>query len=174
MKAEHQKEIQALEEERNGLENEVRESRHKIDELEEKAALVDPVRANAQETELRDLRCKVEELQAGCDDRTLQENDSTHIAELLRGTEQELNETREQLKMSTEQVEAMKKVQVAEITKEKEEGVRELKEKLEEAASEQEDLLVMLAEQEEKLGRMKSRLRELGEVVSDAEGAWGG
>jgi len=47
--------------------------------------------------------------------------------------------------------------------------VRELKEKLEEAASEQEDLLVMLAEQEEKLGRMKSRLRELGEVVSDAE-----
>ena len=50
----------------------VRESRHKIDELEEKAALVDPVRANAQETELRDLRCKVEELQAGCDDRTLQ------------------------------------------------------------------------------------------------------
>ena len=69
--------------------------------------------------------------------------------------------------MSTEQVEAMKKVQVAEITKE--EGVRELKEKLEEAASEQEDLLVMLAEQEEKLGRMKSRLRELGEVVSDAE-----
>ena len=87
MKAEHQKEIQALEEERNGLENEValtftyqltyctlqvRESRHKIDELEEKAALVDPVRANAQETELRDLRCKVEELQAGCDDRTLQ------------------------------------------------------------------------------------------------------
>merc|ERR1719237_989623 len=169
MKAEHQKEIQALEEERNGLKNEVRESRHKIDELEEKAALVDPVRANAQETELRDLRCKVEELQAGCDDRTLQENDSTHIAELLRGTEQQLNETREQLRMSTEQVEAMKKVQVAEITKEKEEGVRELKEKLEEAASEQEDLLVMLAEQEEKLGRMKSRLRELGEVVSDAE-----
>merc|ERR1719341_2782102 len=169
MKAEHQKEIQALEEERNGLENEVRESRHKIDELEEKAALVDPVRANAQETELRDLRCKVEELQAGCDDRTLQENDSTHIAELLRGTEQQLNETREQLRMSTEQVEAMKKVQVAEITKEKEEGVRELKEKLEEAASEQEDLLVMLAEQEEKLGRMESRLRELGEVVSDAE-----
>ena len=67
----------------------VRESRHKIDELEEKAALVDPVKANAQETELRDLRCKVffkngiglniilvnmqvEELQAGCDDRTLQ------------------------------------------------------------------------------------------------------
>ena len=37
----------------------MRESRHKIDELEEKAALVDPVKANAQETELRDLRCKV-------------------------------------------------------------------------------------------------------------------
>ena len=46
---------------------------------------------------------------------------------------------------------------------------KELKEKLEEAASEQEDLLVMLSEQEEKMGRMKSRLRELGEVVSDAE-----
>ena len=55
------------------------------------------------------------------------------------------------------------------LAKEKEEGVRELKEKLEEAASEQEDLLVMLAEQEEKMGRMKSRLRELGEVVSDTE-----
>merc|ERR1719237_1108663 len=169
MKAEHQKEVQALEEERNGLENEVRESRHKIDEREEKAALVDPVRANAQETELRDLRCKVEELQAGCDERTLQANDSMHIAELLRGVEQQLNEMREQLRMSVEQVEVMKKVQVAEVTKEKEEGVMELKEKLEEAASEQEDLLVMLAEQEEKMGRMKSRLRELGEVVSDAE-----
>ena len=92
-----------------------------------------------------------------------------HIAELLRGAEQQLNETREQLRMSVEQVEVMKKVQVAEVTKEKEEGVMELKEKLEEAASEQEDLLVMLAEQEEKMGRMKSRLRELGEVVSDAE-----
>merc|ERR1712037_895553 len=129
----------------------------------------DPVKANAQEAELRDLRCKVEELQAGCDERTLQANDSMHIAELLRGAEQQLNETREQLRMSVEQDEVMKKVQVAEVTKEKEEGVMELKEKLEEAASEQEDLLVMLAEQEEKMGRMKSRLRELGEVVSDAE-----
>merc|ERR1712203_376043 len=127
MKAEHQKEVQALEEERNGLEKEVRESRHKIDELEEKAVLVDPVKANAQETEPRDLRCKVEELQAGCDDRTLQANDRMHIAELLCGTEQQLNETREQLRMSMEQVEAMKKVQVAEVANEKEEGVRELK-----------------------------------------------
>merc|ERR1719180_216459 len=165
MKAEHQKEVEALEGERNGLEKEVRESRHKIDELEEKAALVDPLKANSQETELRDLRCKVEELQAGCDERTLQANDSTHIAELLRGTELQLNETREQLRISREEVEVMRSVQVVE----KVEGVKELKEKLEEAGSEQEDLLVMLAEQEEKLGRMKSRLRELGEVVSDAE-----
>ena len=37
----------------------VRESRHKIDELE-KAALLDPGRVQAQEAELRDLRCKVE------------------------------------------------------------------------------------------------------------------
>ena len=37
----------------------VRKSRHKIDELEEKVALVDPDKTNAQETELRDLRCKV-------------------------------------------------------------------------------------------------------------------
>merc|ERR1719266_124992 len=116
MKAEHQKEVQALEEERNGLEKEVRESRHKIDELEEKVVLVDPVKANAQEAELRDLRCKVEELQAGCDERTLQANDSMHIAELLCGAEQQLNETREQLRMSVEQVEVMKKVQVAEVT----------------------------------------------------------
>merc|ERR1719234_3118309 len=155
MKAEHQKEVEALEGERNGLEKEVRESRHKIDELEEKAALVDPLIANSQETELRDLRCKVEELQAGCDERTLQANDSTHIAELLRGTELQLNETREQLRMSREEVDVMRSVQVVE--------------KVEEAGSEQEDLLVMLAEQEEKMGRMKSRLRELGEVVSDAE-----
>merc|ERR1712088_124955 len=83
MKAEHQKEIQALEEERNGLEKEVRESRHKIDELEEIAALVDPVQAYAQETELRDLRCKVEELRDGCGDSSLQANDSSHIARLL-------------------------------------------------------------------------------------------
>ena len=40
----------------------VRESRHKIDELEEKAALLDPGRVQAQEAELRDLRCKVEVL----------------------------------------------------------------------------------------------------------------
>ena len=38
----------------------MRESRHKIDELEEKAALLDPGRVQAQEAELRDLRCKVE------------------------------------------------------------------------------------------------------------------
>ena len=44
-----------------------------------------------------------------------------------------------------------------------------MKEKLDEAASEQEDLLVMLAEQEDKMGRMKGRLRELGEVVSEGE-----
>merc|ERR1712088_846379 len=35
-------ELKLEEEERNGLEREVRESRHKIDELEEKAALLDP------------------------------------------------------------------------------------------------------------------------------------
>ena len=81
-----------------------------------------------------------------------------------------MNETREQLRMSREQVEVMRSVQVVENTRgEKEEGVKELKEKLEEAASEQEDLLVMLAEQEEKMGRMKSRLREFGEVVSEGE-----
>ena len=38
----------------------MRESRHKIDELEEKAALLDPGRVQAQEAELRDLRCKVD------------------------------------------------------------------------------------------------------------------
>ena len=38
----------------------MRESRHKIDELEEKAALLDPGIVKAQEAELRDLRCKVE------------------------------------------------------------------------------------------------------------------
>merc|ERR1719225_1941427 len=118
MKAEHQKEIEAIEEERNGLEKEVRESRHKIDELEEKAALLDPGRVQAQEAELRDLRCKVEELQAGCDEQTLQANDSTHIAELLRCTEQQLNETREQLRISQEQVELMKSAKVGENTRE--------------------------------------------------------
>ena len=40
-----------------------------------------------------------------------------HIAELLRGAEQQLNETREQLRVSVEQVEVMKKMQVAEVTK---------------------------------------------------------
>merc|ERR1712200_80379 len=114
IKSDHQKEVQALEEERNGLEREVRESRHKIDELEEKAALLDPGRVQAQEAELRDLRCKVEELQAGCDEQTLQANDSTHIAELLRCTEQQLNETREQLRFSQEQVEPVKSAKVVE------------------------------------------------------------
>ena len=169
MKAEHQKEIQALEEERNGLEKEVRESRHKIDELEEKAALVDPVQAYAQETELRDLRCKVEELRGGCGDCSLQANDSSHIARLLDGTEQQLNETREQLRISMEQVEVLRSAQVEHSNKGDQDEVKGLKEKLDEAASEQEDLLVMLAEQEEKMGRMMGRLREFGEVVSEGE-----
>merc|ERR1719220_3178553 len=169
MKAEHQKEIQALEEERNGLEKEVRESRHKIDELEEKAALVDPVQAYAQETELRDLRCKVEELRDGCGDSSLQANDSSHIARLWDGTEQQLNETREQLRISMEQVEVLTLRSAQVENSNKGDQVKGLKEKLDEAASEQEDLLVMLAEQEEKMGKMKGRLRELGEVVSDGE-----
>merc|ERR1712083_635691 len=152
-------------------EKEVRESRHKIDELEEKAALVDPVQAYAQETELRDLRCKVEELRDGCGDSSLQANDSSHIARLLDGTEQQLNETREQLRISMEQVEVLtlRSAQVENSDKGDQDEVKGLKEKLDEAASEQEDLLVMLAEQEEKMGRMKSRLRELGEVVSEGE-----
>ena len=80
-----------------------------------------------------------------------------------------MNETREQLRISQEQMELMKLAKVAENTKEGNGEVAELKAKLEEAASEQEDLLVMLAEQEEKMGKMKSRLRELGEVVSEDE-----
>ena len=80
-----------------------------------------------------------------------------------------MNETREQLRISLEQMERMKSAKVAENTREDNGEVGQLKAKLEEAASEQEDLLVMLAEQEEKMGRMKSRLRELGEVVSEGE-----
>ena len=80
-----------------------------------------------------------------------------------------MNETREQLRISLEQVELMKSAKVAENTREDNGEVGQLKAKLEEAASEQEDLLVMLAEQEEKMGKMKSRLRELGEVVSEDE-----
>ena len=147
----------------------MRESRHKIDELEEKAALVDPVQAYAQEIELRDLRCKVEELRGGCGDCSLQANDSSHIARLLDGTEQQLNETREQLRISMEQVEVLRSAQVEHSNKEDQDEVKGLKEKLDEAASEQEDLLVMLAEQEEKMGRMMGRLREFGEVVSEGE-----
>ena len=80
-----------------------------------------------------------------------------------------MNETREQLRISLEQMERMKSAKVAENTREDNGEVGQLKAKLEEAASEQEDLLVMLAEQEEKMGKMKSRLRELGEVVSEDE-----
>merc|ERR1719220_2893298 len=130
MKAEHQKEVQALEEERNGLEKEVRESRHKIDELEEKAVLVDPVKANAQEAEPRDLRCKVEELTDVCGDSSLQANDSSHIARLLHGTEQQLNETREQLRISMEQVEVLRSAQVEHSNKGDQDEVKGLKEKL--------------------------------------------
>lgn len=80
-----------------------------------------------------------------------------------------MNETREQLRISLEQLELIKSAKVVENTKEDNGEVGQLKVKLEEAASEQEDLLVMLAEQEEKMGKMKSRLRELGEVVSEDE-----
>ena len=63
----------------------------------------------------------------------------------------------------------MKSAKVTDTSREDKREVGQLKAKLEEAASEQEDLLVMLAEQEEKMGKMKSRLRELGEVVSEDE-----
>ena len=80
-----------------------------------------------------------------------------------------MNETREQLRISMEQVEMLRSAQVENSKKGDQDEVKELKEKLDEAASEQEDLLVMLAEQEEKMGKMKGRLRELGEVVSEGE-----
>ena len=73
------------------------------------------------------------------------------------------------MRISLEQLELIKSAKVVENTKEDNGEVGQLKVKLEEAASEQEDLLVMLAEQEEKMGKMKSRLRELGEVVSEDE-----
>ena len=80
-----------------------------------------------------------------------------------------MNETREQLRISMEQVEMLRSAQVENCKKGDKDEVKELKEKLDEAASEQEDLLVMLAEQEEKMGRMMGRLREFGEVVSEGE-----
>ena len=82
-----------------------------------------------------------------------------------------MNETREQLRISMEQVEVLtlRSAQVENSNKGDQDEVKGLKEKLDEAASEQEDLLVMLAEQEDKMGRMKGRLRELGEVVSEGE-----
>ena len=80
-----------------------------------------------------------------------------------------MNETREQLRISMEQVEVLRSAQVENSNKGGQDEVKGLKEKLDEAASEQEDLLVMLAEQEDKMGRMKGRLRELGEVVSEGE-----
>ena len=80
-----------------------------------------------------------------------------------------MNETREQLRISMEQVEVLRSAQVENRNKGDQDEVKGLKEKLDEAASEQEDLLVMLAEQEDKMGRMKGRLRELGEVVSEGE-----
>ena len=80
-----------------------------------------------------------------------------------------MNETREQLRISMEQVEVLRSAQVENSNKGDQDEVKGLKEKLDEAASEQEDLLVMLAEQEEKMGRMMGRLREFGEVVSEGE-----
>lgn len=42
---------------------------------------------------------------------------------------------------------------------------RELKEELETLKKEQDDLLVLLADQDAKIGKFKSRLKELGEEV---------
>lgn len=119
----HEEEISALEKERNELEKELLTTRHKVDTLEELTKDLDKDAMYAMEIELRDTRCKLEELQELRDTKTLEEIDSTQIemmlkeseaklassAEALEITGTELSTTRSQLSASQSQVETLNK-----------------------------------------------------------------
>jgi len=184
IRAENEKEIQALTLERNALEKDLLDSKHRIDDLQEISKDYNHQKYIALEQELRDAQCKVEEFSQQTDSRSLDLKDSESLDRMLRESELKLNQTTEQLRLSQEQLmkvalenEQLKVVKVETGVKALNVSDSALKSQLENVEqqlqslnSEQEDLLVMLSEQEEVIKKYKTRLRELGEnIASDVE-----
>jgi len=195
IKQEHDKEIISLETERNEIEKELLNTRHKVDALEELTKDVSKETVTMLEDELREAKCKIEEYQDSRDAQSLQVKDVSVLESMLRESElkfvatteelqvskehlQQLAVYNEQLRLASEQMQQVKIAEVddsaAKVTQEQLKAVNEqlgaTKEQLVNVTSEQEDLLMMLADQEEKVNKLKGRLRDLGEnVPSDDE-----
>ena len=104
IRAENEKEIQALTLERNALEKELLDSKHRIDDLQEISKDYNHQKYIALEQELRDAQCKVEEFSQQTDSRSLDLKDSESLERMLRESELKLNQTTEQLRLSQEQL----------------------------------------------------------------------
>ena len=104
IRAENEKEIQALTLERNSLEKELLDSKHRIDDLQEISKDYNHQKYIALEQELRDAQCKVEEFSQQTDSRSLDLKDSESLDRMLRESELKLNQTTEQLRLSQEQL----------------------------------------------------------------------
>ena len=104
IRAENEKEIQALTLERNALEKELLDSKHRIDDLQEISKDYNHQKYIALEQELRDAQCKVEEFSQQTDSRSLDLKDSESLDRMLRESELKLNQTTEQLRLSQEQL----------------------------------------------------------------------
>merc|ERR1719318_124405 len=185
----HEKEIVALETERNEVEKELLNTKHKVDALEELTKDVSRETVDRLKEELRDAKVKIEEFQDSRDAQSLQVKDASVLENMLRESElkllatadelrvskehlQQLAAYNEQLRVAHEQMQQMKltEVDTSASTATQEQLAVVTKEQLVNVTSEQEDLLMMLADQEEKVNKFKGRLRELGEnVPSDDE-----
>merc|ERR1719431_759424 len=196
LKMEHEKEIKDLETERNEIEKELLDTRHKVDALEELTKDASSDTVVTLEEQLRDAKCKLEEFQDQRDAQSLQVKDVTVVETMLRESElklvattEELRVTKEhcqqlavyseQMRMANEQMQQLKITDVADSAASATASQEQLKtltdqlsatkEQLVNVTSQQEDLLMMLADQEEKVNKLKGRLRELGEIVPSDE-----
>jgi len=104
---EHEKEILALETERNEIEKELLSTRHKVDELEELTKDVSKENVNRLEVELRDTRCKVEEFQDLRDSQSMQVKDAAVLEGMLRESELKLLATSDELRVSKEHLQQL-------------------------------------------------------------------
>merc|ERR1711915_926449 len=194
MKQEHEKELMAVENERNMIEKELYETRHKLDEIQETSQDSSKDKVLDLEKELRDTKCSLEELQEQKDSQSLQMKDSNVLENMLRECEIKYLSTVEELRVAKEQIQQlvvyseqmrttnmqMQQMNInnsntaESVTVEKNSALNQelatAREQIVTLSSEQEDLLMMLADQEEKVQRFKSRLKDLGEnIVSDDE-----
>ena len=99
-----QRDIQELTTERNNLEKELLDHKHKVDDLEEINKDYSNANVTQLEEQLRDAKCKIEELSEGKDSGTLAQEDSSMMEKLLKEAEIKLHQTTEQLQLSQQQL----------------------------------------------------------------------